>query len=392
MIHSTLPISILLLAACAATPRSAPAPTKTAPSSPRAAEPLSSYAVGYATFTVSRGNGRELPAAVWYPAEPSDAPAIQYLQAIPGIARAAAPVAGGGPFPVVALSHGSGGVKESAAYLAERLAAAGYIVAAVDHIGDTFRTFDMSRRKEITRERPRDISALLDYLAAPAAAELRWLAEAADLEHVAVYGHSFGGYTALALAGARVAPTQLWRDQCAATPNDFACALLDPAQAEPMRFRDPRVDVVIPAATAGWPLFGADGTAAVETPVLLLTGGQDVDTPTASQARPIYDHLRTERWLIELSLGTHYTFIHICPFVNVLPEPMAVNARPGCAPDAPLPVEAAHDFLADVVVTFVDASLRDRADARAELAPDRLRARAAGKKITVETFSAAAQK
>jgi len=379
---------IITAAACRA---SAPLPAEPAAASPASPQtsPPSAAPVGYATFTVARP-GRELPAAIWYPAQAPVTTAPVRYHGVPGDAFPDAPRAAGGPFPVVVLSHGSGGVKESAAYLGERLAAAGYLVAAVDHVGDTFTTIDLARRQEITRERPRDVSALLDALAAPPAGAPAALAGAADLDRVGVYGHSFGGYTALALAGAPMGPTATWRALCAEHPDAFECALLDPAQPAPLRLRDARVDAVVGAAPAGWGIFDGDGAAAIETPVLLLAGGKDVQIELATRVQPVYDHLRTPRWLVDLELGTHWTFIDICPFVDHLPAFWQTEVRPQCAPDAPLSMPAARRLIADAVVAFFDATLRGDRDAAAALAPDRLRARAAQDRIAVDVKVAGA--
>jgi predicted dienelactone hydrolase len=365
----------LLLAACV----SSPPPASPAPA-PAPDQPAPGHSVGVASFTVSRGPDRPLPATIWYPAQPTGAPAVRYYDRIPGIARENAPAAAG-RFPVVLVSHGSGGERETQAYLAERLAAAGFAVAAVSHLGDTFGTYDASRRAEMARERPRDIGALLDTLAAQPPAPV---AGALDLEHVAVYGHSFGGYTALALAGAAVAPTDVWRDRCATVATSFDCTTLS-AESPPARYRDPRVDAVIAAGTAGWFLFGPEGTAAVETPVLLLAGGKDaaVDTPTFVQ--PLHDHLPTAHWTVELALGTHWTYIDICPLADQLPPPLAAQVRPECAPDAPLPVADAHRVLADVVIAFADHTLRGRSAADAGLTADAIRDRAGAVTVRVQT-------
>jgi predicted dienelactone hydrolase len=80
--------------------------------------------------------------------------------------------------------------------LAEFLADAGFVVAAINHPGDTFS--DMSRAADISEfvERPTDIKRLVDFMLndAPDAAKI-------DATKIGFFGFSRGGYTGLVLAG-----------------------------------------------------------------------------------------------------------------------------------------------------------------------------------------------
>ena len=108
------------------------------------------YPAGVRTMALSdfaRG-GRLLPAEVWYPATDADAgrdvdPASRdTYDLVPGFppfsqdaVRAAAPRAG--RHPVVLFSHGYGGHRRQSTFLCTHLASHGYVVAAVDHTGNT---------------------------------------------------------------------------------------------------------------------------------------------------------------------------------------------------------------------------------------------------------------
>lgn len=329
-------LASVLALGCGGPARPAEAPARTQPPATALAPaaPAAPAAVGILQFTVTTAPDRALPAMVWYPAER------------PGNG---APPLRGRKLPVVVMSHGLNGRKEHAAFIADRVAAAGYIVAAVDHMNDG---------PAQTLQRPVDVTRLLDRLA-DHTAEPAWLADLADLEHVAVYGHSFGGYTALALAGARIGPNPEWTAFCAPVPPPaFGCPAATPDQMKPTSLRDPRVDAAIVAAPAGFFQFGKAGTAAIEVPVILLAGGKDQLTTASGFVHPLFEHMKTPRWYVELERAGHMTFVELCDKVGKMPEPFDSEVRAQCAPDAPLPLRTAQALIADLVVAALDHTLK----------------------------------
>jgi predicted dienelactone hydrolase len=134
-----------------------------------------------------------LKAIVWTPC----ADAAEDLAVGPYILRGRrnCPTAGN-RFPLVVVSHGHGGTFLGHHDLAEVLDDAGFVVAAINHPGDTFS--DMSRAADISEfvERPTDIKRLVDFMlgAAPDAAKI-------DATRIGFFGFSRGGYTGLVLAG-----------------------------------------------------------------------------------------------------------------------------------------------------------------------------------------------
>jgi predicted dienelactone hydrolase len=139
------------------------------------------------------GDTPALKAMVWTPC----AAASEDLTVGPYVlkGRRDCPTAGE-KLPLIVISHGHGGSYLSHHDLAETLADAGFIVAAVDHPGDTFS--DMSRAAEISEfvERPADIKRLIDYMLtrAPDAAKI-------DPQRIGFFGFSRGGFTGAVLAG-----------------------------------------------------------------------------------------------------------------------------------------------------------------------------------------------
>jgi predicted dienelactone hydrolase len=97
--------------------------------------------------------------------------------------------------PLIMLSHGTGGNRNSLEWLAQNLVARGYIVAAVDHWGNTN---DNKIAIEFLKpwERPQDISFVLSKLL-----QDKQINASIDTLSIGAAGFSFGGYTIIALAG-----------------------------------------------------------------------------------------------------------------------------------------------------------------------------------------------
>jgi predicted dienelactone hydrolase len=155
----------------------------------------SAHCAGLALIDIpADADGPALKAAVWTPcAQPSEQITVGNIT-LPGTTDC--PVTGA-KLPLIVISHGHGGSRLGHHDLAETLADAGFIVAAINHPGDT--TTDMSRANEPSEfvERPMDIKRLIDYMlgASPDAANI-------DSQAIGFFGFSRGGFTGLVLAGA----------------------------------------------------------------------------------------------------------------------------------------------------------------------------------------------
>lgn len=163
----------------------------------------------------------------------------------------------GAKLPLVIYSHGRGGFFGQQHDTAEALADAGFIVAAMNHPGDTFS--DSSRRDTLSvwGSRPADIVRLLDFLLND------WKDRAViDPTKVGFVGFSLGGATGLVLMGtkpdfARVASL------CKETTG--VCAQLHNGETPPAPVHDARIRaavIVDPAPTA----LTRENLAAVKVP------------------------------------------------------------------------------------------------------------------------------
>lgn len=305
------------------------------------------YPVGFREASITydaaaTGDDRTLPLALWYPADvgPDDTLARYVVSLIVGIDTDAAydapAPAADGPYPVAVYSHGSGGEALLAYPFAERLASHGWVVISANHVGNTatdaFLGDGTAPFPRIVLDRPTDISALLDWLEEPTQAAF------ADTSRTLLFGHSFGGYTTFAAAGADVDLEALGaRTNCDDPDQAEACAILaDEAfqAAIEAGFGDPRIDAIVPQAPA-LVAFGDGELAGVDVPMMLQTGRRDQTTTQQTSAIPSWERTdgADDVWIDMPDVG-HFSFLSICDDLDrVVPE---VNALFGADPDARL--------------------------------------------------------
>jgi predicted dienelactone hydrolase len=116
--------------------------------------------------------------------------------------------------PLILLSHGTGGGRLNQEWLADTLVKNGFIVAAVDHWGNTY---DNKIGIEFAKpwERPQDISFILTALLNDPGFKA-----VVDLDKIGAAGFSFGGYTVIALAGGKL-DFEALRSYFKAKPNEL---------------------------------------------------------------------------------------------------------------------------------------------------------------------------
>lgn len=149
---------------------------------------------------------RPLEVAVWYPTDAKGDPTLvgDNPVKVGELVQEGAPPAPG-RHRLVVQSHGYSGNWTNGAWLAVALVKQGYVVAAPNHPGTTSRDMDKARAK--LTERPRDLSRLIDFLTTDPA----W-SGFIEPDNVVAIGHSLGGWTVMALAGARFDPVRFDAD------------------------------------------------------------------------------------------------------------------------------------------------------------------------------------
>jgi predicted dienelactone hydrolase len=234
-----------------------------------------------------------------------------------------------GPFPLVVLSPGFAIGGKTYAWLAEHLASYGFVVISPEHDEQ----LDPSLLWRSTIVRPRDILTVLSYIDEQVGAGTT-LEELINTELVAVMGHSYGGYTALAAAGARL-DTAGMEAVCrtAQESNDpivFLCDALLPHVAEMAElagldsipadlwpaWADPRVDAVV-AMAGDAVVFGQAGLAEITMPVMAIGGTGDRDSPYAWGTHATYKYVSSVKKVeIALEGAEHFIFTAPCEVVR----------------------------------------------------------------------------
>ena len=101
-------------------------------------------------------------------------------------------------YPLIMFSHGTGGNRLASQWFCAGLANKGFIVAAVDHYGNTYDNPIPIEFVSIWK-RPQDISFVLSKLLT----EKQFAGNISE-SNIFAAGFSLGGYTSLALAGAEI--------------------------------------------------------------------------------------------------------------------------------------------------------------------------------------------
>jgi dienelactone hydrolase len=331
-----------------------------------------SHPVGVRSTTLhDAARDRALAVEVWYPADerhrgldvdPGGCDRYELLPGLPLVTQDAVRDAEPATrrFPLVVFSHGYGGHRRQSTFLCTHLASHGYVVAAVDHRGNTIRdVFEqtIAARKggpvpdilatllEFIAHRPADASWLIDRVLDGAAGDV---ARLVDPERIGAAGHSFGGWTTLAVAA-----------------------------------RDERVRAALPLAPAGGrlalpanPLADAlDFRWGRDVPTLFVVAERDSILPLASM-HDVFERMQATKRMIVLRNTDH---MHFCDRAAQAHEIFRMMPPPGffedaakvAPPFAELASEAAtYDAIRGLGVAHMDAVLKGEPAAKALMQGD----------------------
>ena len=286
-----------------------------------------------------QGTGpRPLATIIWYPAAPGarlkapnfGAPELKQFFVSYPLAEDAALSGKQKKYPLVVLSHGNTSSALSLDWLGYYLASHGFVVAAVNHHGNTSAEAGgpIPQGFGAQWERARDLSVLIDRMLGD-----RVFGPHIDADRIVAAGHSSGGATVLELAGAVFDPDQIKTFCESHTVDDPNCNLPPVIQAQLSRFEalkktdavvqasvershlphsDPRVKAVFAMA----PALGVGDTDAslksIRIPVYIVAGRADNVTPPATNAERIANLISTSTLTLLPGMVGHATFGSLC--------------------------------------------------------------------------------
>jgi predicted dienelactone hydrolase len=337
-----------------------PPTTTTAAPAAWAPVPAGKFAVGVATIKVDDPVGvRPLTVDVWFPLAASvDKATLSpqrysllpevYYQSPSAFAATADQIATTEKFPLVVYSHGSGGLRYIHSSYTEALASNGYVVVAPDHTGNTAVeriTGASAPVNQIEFNRPTDVRRVIDAFLDPAHPTAGSYAAHVDADKVVVTGHSFGGFTTIAMA--------------TGFTNDLGTTPVDK-----------RVKAIIPIAPAASQELFPDATiASISVPMMVLVGTNDKTTPVDPNVTRLWSLSKNvPAYRVELVGGQHQTFTDICAYEAFLPKlanvPEVITktidsfAAEGCAP-GDIDAKRAAELTNSYVVRFLDQVFRN---------------------------------
>jgi predicted dienelactone hydrolase len=337
-------LSFLILAACT------PAPDTGMDTGPvedvfLAPDLAGAFLVASEDYEIPGPEGLTLDAQLWFPATEADDDLYEYggyltgtayEDGVPDCARAR---------PVLVFSHGNTGMRYQSVFLAEHLASRGWVVIAPDHKYNTFTDYEEERLGELVFRRPLDVAASFDWVLEQGAAGGFLEGCVDEAAGYAVSGHSFGGYTASAVAGATVDPeaTAAWCGSHWGWLCDEVAAWAVEHPGEVAELGDPRAWASVPMAPAGHEAL-VGGLPDISVPGLVLGGSRDTTTTMSDQVRPIYEGWGGRpAYLGEIADAGHYTFSNACDLVPTFDD---------CEPPYLEPAEA-HAIINTVTTAFL---------------------------------------
>jgi alpha-beta hydrolase superfamily lysophospholipase len=283
---------------------------------------------------------RTLVTEVWYPAAGSSATTPVRD----------APLATGGPYPLVLYVHGSSSGRTFSSFLTIGLARAGYVVAAADFPLTALGTAGGSSDLHVT-DQVGDLSFLADRLKAVSLDSTDALKGAVDGAHYAVVGHSTGGaVAALAAFGG----------------DDGAIK------------HDPRVSAAIPLSGDAC-MFDASFFKKRSVPIFAIGATNDLFVRLPNSGKWVFDQSNPPHLLAKLVGGQHmgFTDVNLPDFIlNPVPtgpaSPLATTLStygdagaclpiPAAGTDPPMAFDAQHAIVIRLVTAYLEAQMRHRA-------------------------------
>lgn len=270
---------------------------------------------------VDESRNRPLPTEIWYPTsdtltkkEPRKSQK-ELFKTIETIPNATIP---NEKFPLLIISHGTGGNRFSLTWFIEKMVKEGYVVVSVDHYGNS--TFNKIPREFVKWwERAIDIQYVLTQVLKDDE-----IGTKIDSSRIGGVGFSLGGYTNIALAGGYVDRTVRKNEEAGDRKMPFEFPETDEIidfendslivssynkyknQVKDDRFK--AFFVMSPAI--GFGFHSKMQTAKITAPIFIVAGKGDLVAPVKKNAEKYHSLIKTSKiYLFDKKVG-HYVFLN----------------------------------------------------------------------------------
>jgi predicted dienelactone hydrolase len=281
------------------------------------------FRIGQKSITyVDKSRNRPLVTEIWYPTFDAQIKKDTVkgrkalFKAMNTIPNAAIP---NNKFPLLLVSHGTGGNRFSMTWFIEKMVKKGYIVASIDHYGNS--TFNKIPREFVKWwERAIDIKYTLTKVLADGK-----IGSKIDTSKIGGVGFSLGGYTNIALAGGYVDRTDRSNEK---SEDDRELPPEFPKTEEIIDFdtdslivasytkyknqvKDDRIKAFFVMAPAiGFGFYSKEQTKTITAPVFIVAGKGDTNTLVEHNAQNYHRLIESsEIYLFDKNVN-HYVFLN----------------------------------------------------------------------------------
>ena len=222
------------------------------------------------------------------------------------------------PFRLIMFSHGTGGNRLACQWFCEGLAKKGFLIAAVDHYGNTY-TNPIPKEFVTVWQRPLDISFVLSQILIE-----KEFAGKIDESKIYAAGFSLGGYTSITLAGANIDLDNFIR--FIHTPQGFKEAnipempgLINLFEQDSIKLsfkrapnlKDNRIKAIFVMAPAlGQGFSSKDQMKDVNIPIFIVGVQSDSIAPITTNASHYKKLLPKAEWYLIKGKAGHYVFLN----------------------------------------------------------------------------------
>lgn len=280
------------------------------------------FRIGQKSVTfVDESRNRPLPTEIWYPTldtftkkEPRKNQK-ELFKTIETIPNATIP---NEKFPLLIISHGTGGNKFSLTWFIEKMVKEGYVVVSLDHYGNS--TFNKIPREFVKWwERAIDVQYVLTQVL-----KNEEIGTKIDTSRIGGVGFSLGGYTNIALAGGYVDRTVREnekaedREMPAEFPEtdeiiDFEndSLIVSSYNKYKNHVKDDRIKAFFVMAPAiGFGFHSKEQTDKITAPIFIVAGKGDLVAPVKNNAEKYHSLIKTSKIHLFDKNVEHYIFLN----------------------------------------------------------------------------------